>query len=102
MNTRRLRPSGNRQVTISFGKVYMNRGSLRLRTLTGRGRSLVFKAAVKPAVSLGRLGRSESGVFIWRTGLRHSCDRNQRGAPQTIPRLAWDNPRSEERRVGEE
>jgi hypothetical protein len=42
----------------------MNRGSLRLRTVTRCELPLVFNAAVKPAVSFRILGRSESGVFM--------------------------------------
>src|SRR3989442_169793 len=65
MNTRRLRPFGNRQVMISFGNVLMNRGSLRSRTFTGRREApFPFNAAVRPAVNLRMPGKSEVGVFM--------------------------------------
>src|SRR5437870_4748492 len=64
----------------------MNRGSLRLRTATGCGLSLVFNAAVKPAVSLGKLGRSEGGVFMRRKQYHRLCDRATLDQAEVFPR----------------
>src|SRR5439155_9304993 len=65
MNTRRLRPFGSRQVTISFGNVLMNRGSFRSRTFTGRREvPSPSSAAVSPAVNFREPGKSEAGVFM--------------------------------------
>src|SRR3989442_671185 len=65
INTRRLRPPGNWQVTISFGNVLMKRGGFLLRTLTG---SLPGLASARPMVSrcltVGKSGNSDCGVFM--------------------------------------
>src|SRR5438034_7705464 len=65
MNTRRLRPPGNWQVTISFGNVLMKCGGFLLRTLTG---CLPRLAPARPMVSrslkVGKSGNSDCGVFM--------------------------------------
>src|SRR6185503_18268139 len=65
MNTRRLRPLGSRQVTISFGNVLMKRGSVRSSTVTRRfGGPSPPNAPFRPRVSVRKPGKSDAGVFI--------------------------------------
>src|SRR6266496_2795221 len=65
MNTRRLRPPGSWQVTISFANVLMNGGGFRLRTLTRCPSRL---ASERPRVShssrVAKSGNSDCGVFM--------------------------------------
>src|SRR2546425_12681757 len=91
MNTRNLRSCGTRQVTISFGNVHIIRGSVRSTMVTGpRDGFSQSSAAVRRAVSVGKSGRSEVGVFIglsrWLPFLLPR--KTERGSGQMPSRLA--------------
>src|SRR2546428_4580566 len=65
INTRRMRPSGNRQVAISFGNVLMKWGRSLLRTVTFPPLQVTTsRPVVSRSVSVRISGSSDNGVFI--------------------------------------